>query len=152
METEIREGVGKQAYRDYAQALNKWLIPYFGGTDIAKLDLAAVTAFDAWRTAQNGRGASTEHHQQSQLSTEYRVLDEAELNGWIVKSLRPTLLNKGVQRPKAEAALALKNIAHDLHGTAGLSQTNTEREVSRHKRNTEKLCVIPCQHGCEAWH
>ena len=26
-----------------------------------------------------------------------RVLDEAELNGWIVKSLRPTLLNKGVK-------------------------------------------------------
>jgi hypothetical protein len=55
METEIREGVGKQAYRDYVKALNKWLIPYFGSTDIAKLDLAAVTAFDAWRTAQNGK-------------------------------------------------------------------------------------------------
>ena len=55
METEIREGVGKQAYRDYTQALKKWLIPYFGGTDIAKLDLAAVTRFDAWRTAQNGK-------------------------------------------------------------------------------------------------
>ena len=26
-----------------------------------------------------------------------RVLDEAELNGWIVKSLRPTLLNKGAK-------------------------------------------------------
>ena len=47
METEIREGAGKQAYKDYTQALNKWLIPYFGTTDIAKLDLAAVTAFDA---------------------------------------------------------------------------------------------------------
>jgi len=27
----------KQAYRDYVQALNKWLIPYFSNTDIAKL-------------------------------------------------------------------------------------------------------------------
>ena len=27
-QSEIREGVGKQAYRDYVQALNKWLIPY----------------------------------------------------------------------------------------------------------------------------
>ena len=26
-----------------------------------------------------------------------RVLDKAELNGWIVKSLRPTLLNKGIK-------------------------------------------------------
>ena len=96
METEIREGVGKQAYRDYVQALNKWLIPYFGGTDIAKLDLAAVTAFDAWRTAQNGKvpAQSTINNHNSALN---RVLDEAELNGWIVKSLRPTLLNKGTK-------------------------------------------------------
>jgi len=96
METEIREGVGKQSYKDYVQALNKWLIPYFGGTDIAKLDLAAVTAFDAWRTAQNGKvpAQSTINNHNSALN---RVLDEAELNGWIVKSLRPTLLNKGVK-------------------------------------------------------
>ncbi|MDP4066218.1 hypothetical protein IMCC1933_26920 [Rhodobacteraceae bacterium IMCC1933] len=96
METEIREGVGKQSYKDYTQALNKWLIPYFGGTDIAKLDLAAVTAFDAWRTAQNGKvpAQSTINNHNSALN---RVLDEAELNGWIVKSLRPTLLNKGTK-------------------------------------------------------
>ena len=96
METEIREGVGKQSYKDYVQALNKWLIPYFGGTDIAKLDLAAVTAFDAWRTAQNGKvpAQSTINNHNSALN---RVLDEAELNGWIVKSLRPTLLNKGTK-------------------------------------------------------
>ena len=55
MEAELEQGVGKQAYKDYIQVLNKWLIPYFGGTDIAKLDLAAVTAFDAWRTEQNGK-------------------------------------------------------------------------------------------------
>ena len=47
METEIREGVGKQAYRDYVQALNKWLVPYFGTQDIEKIDLTAVTKFAA---------------------------------------------------------------------------------------------------------
>ena len=96
METEIREGVGKQAYRDYVQAFNKWLIPYFGTTDIAKLDLAAVTAFDAWRKAQSGKvpAQSTINNHNSALN---RVLDLAELNGWIVKSLRPTLLNKGIK-------------------------------------------------------
>ena len=96
MQSEIREGVGKQAYKDYTQALNKWLIPYFGTTDIAKLDLAAVTRFDAWRTAQNGRvpAQSTINNHNSALN---RVLDLAELNGWAVKSLRPTLLNKGVK-------------------------------------------------------
>ena len=96
MDAELREGVGKQAYKDYIQALNKWLIPYFGGTDIAKLDLAAVTAFDAWRTEQNGKvpAQSTINNHNAALN---RVLDEAELNGWIVKSLRPTLLNKGIK-------------------------------------------------------
>ena len=96
METELEQGVGKQAYKDYIQVLNKWLIPYFGGTDIAKLDLAAVTAFDAWRTEQNGKvpAQSTINNHNAALN---RVLDEAELNGWIVKSLRPTLLNKGVK-------------------------------------------------------
>ena len=96
METEIREGAGKQAYKDYTQALNKWLIPYFGGTDIAKLDLAAVTRFDAWRTVQSGKvpAQSTINNHNSALN---RVLDLAELNGWTVKSLRPTLLNKGVK-------------------------------------------------------
>ena len=96
MEAELEQGAGKQAYKDYIQVLNKWFIPYFGGTDIAKLDLAAVTAFDAWRTEQNGKvpAQSTINNHNAALN---RVLDEAELNGWIVKSLRPTLLNKGVK-------------------------------------------------------
>ena len=40
-----------------------------------------------------------QHRVQSTITTQHlnRVLDEAELNGWIVKSLRPTLLNKGVK-------------------------------------------------------
>jgi integrase len=96
MQSELREGIGKQSYKDYTQALNKWLIPYFGTTDIAKLDLAAVTGFDAWRTAQSGKvpAQSTINNHNSALN---RVLDLAELNGWTVKSLRPTLLNKGVK-------------------------------------------------------
>ena len=96
IQSELREGVGKQSYKDYLKALNKWLIRYFGATDIAKLDLAAVTVFDAWRTEQTGRvpAQSTINNHNSALN---RVLDEAELNGWIVKSLRPTLLNKGIK-------------------------------------------------------
>ena len=96
MESEIREGVGKQSYKDYVQALNKWLVPYFGTQDIAKIDLAAVTKFDTWRTEQNGKvpAQSTINNHNAAMN---RVLDEAELNGWIVKSLRPTLLNKGVK-------------------------------------------------------
>lgn len=96
MERELAEGVGKQAYRDYIQALNRWLIPYFGKTDIAKIDLSLLKNFDAWRSQQMGKtpAQSTINNHNAALN---RVLDEAELNGWITKALRPTLLNKGTK-------------------------------------------------------
>ena len=96
METELAEGVGKQAYKDYIQAINKWLIPYFSRTDIAKIDYALLRNFDAWRTQHSGKtpAQSTINNHNAALN---RVLDEAELNGWITKALRPTLLNKGVK-------------------------------------------------------
>jgi site-specific recombinase XerD len=96
MDTELAEGVGKQAYKDYIQAINKWLVPYFAKTDIAKIDYALLKNFDAWRTQQSGKtpAQSTINNHNAALN---RVLDEAELNGWITKALRPTLLNKGVK-------------------------------------------------------
>ena len=96
MENEIIEGVGKQAYKDYIQAINKWLIPYFAQTDIAKIDYAAIKSFDVWRTEKSGKipAQSTINNHNAALN---RVLDEAELNGWTTKALRPTLLNKGLK-------------------------------------------------------
>jgi len=96
MEAELAEGAGKQAYRDYTQALNRWLIPFFGNTDISKIDLAMLKNFDAWRAQQMGKtpAQSTINNHNAAMN---RVLDEAELNGWITQALRPTLLNKGLK-------------------------------------------------------
>ena len=96
MQDELNEGSGKQAYKDYVSALLRWLIPYFGSTDVAKIDLAALTAFDAWRTEHNKKPFSQSGINNHNAALN-RVLDEAELHGWIVKSLRPTLLNKGAK-------------------------------------------------------
>ena len=96
MQNELAEGGGKQAYKDYISALRRWLIPYFEATDIAKIDLAALTAFDAWRTEQNKKPFSQSGINNHNAALN-RVLDEAELHGWLVKSLRPTLLNKGTK-------------------------------------------------------
>jgi integrase len=152
METEIREGVGKQAYRDYVQALNKWLIPYFGTTDIAKLDLAAVTAFDAWRTAQNGRvpAQSTINNHNSALN---RVLDEAELNGWIVKSLRPTLLNKGV-KTQSRGSFSVEEY-RTIYSALRSFHKQTPNEKSAATRETLRNYVLflantGIRHGTEA--
>ena len=96
MDDELTQGVGRQAYKDYKQAINRWLIPFFGNTDISKVDLAALKNFDAWRKDQMNKtpAQSTINNHNAALN---RILDEAELNGWITKALRPTLLNKGLK-------------------------------------------------------
>ena len=96
MREQIDEGGGKQSYKDYISALRRWLIPYFEATDIAKIDLAALTAFDAWRTKTNKKPFSQSGINNHNAALN-RVFDEAELHGWLVKSLRPTLLNKGTK-------------------------------------------------------
>ena len=152
METEFEQGVGKQAYKDYIQVLNKWLIPYFGGTDIAKLDLAAVTAFDAWRTEQNGKvpAQSTINNHNAALN---RVLDEAELNGWIVKSLRPTLLNKGV-KTESRGSFTVKEYRTIYTALRGYHKQTTN-EKSAATRETLRNYVLflantGVRHGTEA--
>jgi len=96
MQDDLNAGGGKQAYKDYISALSRWLIPYFGDTDIEKIDLAGLTAFDAWRTKTNNKQFSQSGINNHNAALN-RVFDEAELHGWMVKSLRPTLLNKGTK-------------------------------------------------------
>lgn len=114
MQNELNEGGGRQAYKDYISALRRWLIPCFGTTDVAKIDLAALTAFDAWRTEQNNKPFSQSGINNHNAALN-RVLDEAELHGWIVKSLRPTLLNKGT---KSESRGSFANAEYKLIYTA----------------------------------
>lgn len=96
MQKEIDAGNGKQSYGDYKSAINLWLMPFFGNRDVAKIDLASLTKFDQWRTDKH-----TKRFSQSGINNHNaalnRIFDEAELRGWMVKSMRPTLLNKGLK-------------------------------------------------------
>ncbi|AGI72995.1 putative integrase [Octadecabacter arcticus 238] len=94
MQDDLDAGAGKQAYKDYISALKRWLIPYFSDTDVEKIDLAGLTRFDAWRTKTNKKPFSQSGINNHNTALN-RVFNEAELRGWMVKSLRPTLLNKG---------------------------------------------------------
>ena len=96
MQDELENGTGKQSYKDYISALRIWLIPYFGTTDVDKIDYAALKKFDAWRTEQNKKPFSQSGINNHNAALN-RVFDEAELQSWLVKSMRPTLLNKGVK-------------------------------------------------------
>ncbi len=96
MEDALENGTGKQAYKDYISALRIWLIPYFEKTDVDKIDLAALKAFDAWRTEANKKPFSQSGINNHNAALN-RVFDEAVLQSWLVQSMRPTLLNKGVK-------------------------------------------------------
>ncbi len=96
MQDALENGTGKQAYKDYISALRIWLIPYFGSTDVDKIDLAALKAFDAWRTEANKKPFSQSGINNHNAALN-RVFDEAVLQSWLVQSMRPTLLNKGVK-------------------------------------------------------
>jgi integrase len=94
MEQELASGGGRIVFKDYITAIDKYLIPFFGQWDVASIDVAALKKFDTWRTEKLERPAahSTINTHNSALN---RVLDEAELRGWITQAIRPTLLNKG---------------------------------------------------------
>ena len=70
---------------------------FFGNTDVDKIDLKALAGFDTWRTKQNNKPFSQSGINNHNAALN-RVFDEAELQDWLVKSLRPTLLNKGTKR------------------------------------------------------
>ena len=88
MQDDSAAGVGKQAYKDYIQALNKWHIPFFGKYDLDKINHKNLKKFDTWRSERAGKqlAQSTINNHNAALE---RVFNEAELNGWIHKAMRP---------------------------------------------------------------
>lgn len=152
MQEELNAGGGKQAYKDYISALRRWLIPYFGTTDIVKLDLAGLQAFDAWRTEQNKKPFSQSGINNHNAALN-RVLDEAELHGWITKALRPTLLNKGL---KSESRGSFTNSEYEKiykalrtwHVQTANAKARATREVLRNY--VLFLANTGVRHGTEA--
>jgi len=125
MQDELDGGGGKVIYRDYIRVINNYLIPFFGNYDIANVNVKLLKEYEAWRDAKMGReieekrlsvfkGKSAEEKEkildaasktfrakQSTVNTHNsslnRVFDEALLNGWITESIKPRLLNKGIE-------------------------------------------------------
>lgn len=152
MENDSAAGTGKQAYKDYISALNRWLIPYFEKTDVAKIDVAKLAKFDAWREQQMGKkpAQSTINNHNAALN---RVLDEAELHGWIVKSMRPTLLNKGVQtKSRGSFTRAEYKEIYTALRTWHKKTTNKQAAATRETLRNYVLCLANTgiRHGTEA--
>ena len=111
-----------------------------------------MTAFDARRTQQSGRvpAQSTINNHNAALN---RVLDEAELNGWIVKSLRPTLLNKGV-KTQSRGSFSVEE-CRTIYSALRSFHKQTPNEKSASTRETLRNYVLflantGVRHGTEA--
>ena len=84
----LQQKTGKRTYRDYAFAINKYLIPFFGKTDINAITTEMIYDFEQWRIAEMGKVpmASTKRNHASAYN---RIINFARERGIIP-------FNKGV--------------------------------------------------------
>ena len=54
MDRKVSSGDGKKTYADYTFALKKYLIPFFGKTEISQITPELIRDFEAWRVGQMG--------------------------------------------------------------------------------------------------
>jgi integrase len=94
MQDALDAGRGKKTYKTYIQAINRYLIPFFGRRYIDKIGYEDFEQFDQWRTKLIGHAptASTITNHVSALN---RVYDIAVSRGWVAKSKIPELKNRG---------------------------------------------------------
>ena len=152
MNDDLDAGLGKSAYNDYISALKVWFIPYFANTDINKINLKALTEFNTWRDEKREKRFSQSGINNHNAALN-KVLDEAELNGWITKAMRPTLLNKGVATQSrgsfsnAEYNRLTRNL-RDFHTTTSRPKAAATRETLRNY--VMVLANTGIRHGTEA--
>lgn len=94
MKKELDGGEGRVVYRDYIQAIENYLIPFFRNRHIDTLERRDIECFSAWRIERMGREptASTLGTHNSALR---RIFDEAMMGGYMANSQVPVLENKG---------------------------------------------------------
>jgi hypothetical protein len=55
MQKALAGGEGKKVYRDYIQAINNYLIPYFGAHHVDRINYAMIQQFGRWRAEKMGK-------------------------------------------------------------------------------------------------
>jgi len=94
MDEAMAAGHGKSAFKDYKQAIERYLIPFFGSTAIENIDIPKLQQFEVWRVEkmEKAPAASTVLNHNAAL---HRVFDTAISEGWIKEQQLPTLRTVG---------------------------------------------------------
>lgn len=100
MEDLQKANQGKATYKTYIQAINRYLIEFFGNHNIDRIDGALLHDFAKWRIEEFGGktpSASVINNHNSALN---RVFDEALERGYLTKYQVPVLRNDGLKTEK----------------------------------------------------
>jgi integrase len=133
MQQAVAAGTGKMIYEDYAGALRKYHIPFFGNTFVTHIDVDKLTEFDQWRVTQLGRipAKSTIQNHNSAMQM---VFDYAVKKKWMIPSQVPTLENNGAtgQRRAAfsvDEYLIIREKVEELQREGRTERTRLIREL-----------------------
>lgn len=144
---------GKRTYRDYAFAINKYLIPFFGQYEISQITNELLADFESWRIAEMGKTpmASTKRNH---ASAYIRVINLARDRGYIAVNKAVPLLDSKGKKSQPRPAFTAEEI------TELLSYTETWQKSSYTARTAmmrtlcsyyiEFLVNTGIRHGTEA--
>jgi integrase len=129
MDQAVQAGKGKRTYKDYRQAIDNYLIPFFGSKAVDKITEESIAAFEAWRVEKMEKepAKSTISNHNAALN---RVFDTALQQGWMQRKNVPELTNtgkKGKRRPTftvEEWRKLRSNLRH------WVNKTNMQRSVA----------------------
>ena len=157
--TELRKdlaaGTGKKVYRDYCQAIERYLLPYFGNRHIDSIKPQHIVEFERWRNEKLGK-APAQSTLLTYASAWQRCVETARTQGWLTEKQVVAKLNvqgrKGVARPgfSAEEVERLR-VALAAWSTGGTERHYKERELRVLLRDyAELLLLTGMRHGTEA--
>ena len=107
---------GKRTYRDYAFAINKYLIPFFGQYEVGKITVEMLGDFEGWRTSEMGKipMASTKRNH---ASAYIRVINLARDRGHIGHNQSVPLLDSKGKKSQPRPAFTAEEIKELLSYT-----------------------------------
>jgi integrase len=113
MNKKISTGDGKKTYADYTFALKKYLIPFFGKTEVSQITIELIRDFEAWRISQMGLvpKASTKRNHASAYN---RVIQLARQKGYLHEGRSAPTLEAAGDKGEARPAFTSQEIVHLL--------------------------------------
>jgi len=105
----VHNKTGKRTYRDYAFAINKYLIPFFGQYEVGKITVEMLADFESWRISEMGKipMASTKRNH---ASAYIRVINLARDRGYIAANKAVPLLDSKGRRSQPRPAFTAEEI------------------------------------------